>query len=778
MKKFIDSKILERLNKFFIYLGVFLIPLFFLALTRNVLGYAKQYLLLILTVLALATFLIKQLVEGKFVFRPINKKFYYFGFLILFSFGLSVFLSLWQSASFWGLPLTISDGLVSLIVFLVFGFLIPQVIKSREELFFMIKLLLLSAGLVAILSLFQLYGVFLLPFDFAKVASFTLVGSIFGEAIFAAVLLPLALAFVFLSQKRWKIFLIAISALLFLNVLLVNSRDAWIVLMFSVIISLLFSTRAPDNKINWVWAGFLMLFLICSLFFIFSKAPLPGFPISPLEVTLSSGSEYFILSKIFGQGTKSAIFGTGPSTFVFDYSQFRSPTLNQSIFWGTRFAQGNSTFLDWVATKGILGGLSLVLLWVLVIFVGFKKLIKEKLDKISWTAFLGLFSALFGLIVAHFIYPLSFSLLFLFWVLLGVFLAMMVPKIKANRKMTSTLNAGFSIGLIVVLVLGLGLLFAQGQRYLAEVKYFNGLEASAEGRTNKAISELNLAVKINPQMDDYWRDLAQIYLSQADSLSKDKELAGQEKRDAIQEVLGHGIDSLNEAIEIAPFNVANWNVRGFYYRNLIGVEGAGQLAVEAYKKAIALEPNSPFSYGELGRVNILMAQHYAEQNNQQLAQQALKDAKSNLTQAVGLKPDYAPAHYLMAVVYDQQGQLDEAIANLENTQLISSQDIGVTFQLGLLYWRAGQAEKAKEEFERALELNPSYSNAKYMLALIYNMRGQIDEAKKLFEQVLELNPDSEHLKEILENINQGLPAFQGITPASPPIQQEPPEIRK
>ena len=778
MKIFINPKVLEKADRFFIYLGVCLVPLFFLASTRNVLGYAKQYLLLILTVLALITFLIKQLAAGKFVFRPIDKKFYYFSFLILFSFVLSVFLSLWRSASFWGLPLTISDGLVSLIAFLVFGFLIPQAVKSKEELFFMIKLLLLSAGLVAIFSLFQFYGVFLLPFDFAKAASFTLVGSIFGEAIFAAVLLPLALVFVLLSRKSWKIVLVAVSVILFLNVFLVNFRDAWIVLMFSLLISLLFSTRAPDKKIHWVWVGCLILFLICSLFFIFFRLPMPGLPTPPLEVTLSSGSEYFILSKIFGQGAKSAIFGTGPSTFVFDYSQFRSPALNQSIFWGTRFVQGNSTFLDWMATKGILGAISLLLLWSLVIFVGFKKLIKKKFDKSSWLSFLGLSSALFGLIVAHFIYPLSFSLLFLFWVLLGVFLAMLVPKIKTIGKMKSSLSAALSVGLIVVLVLGLGLLFARGQRYLAEIKYFNGLEALAEGNASKAIGELNVAVKINPQMDDYWRDLGQVYLSQADSLSKDKQLVGQEKRDAIQQALGYGIDSLNKAIEVAPFNVANWNVRGYFYRNLIGVEGAGQLAVDSYKKAIALEPNSPFSYGELARVNILMAQSYAEQGNQQLAQQALSDAKSNLTQAVGLKPDYVPAHWLMAVVYDQQGQLDEAIVNLENAQLISPQDIGIVFQLGLLYWRNNQVDQAKEQFKRVLELNPNYSNAKYMLALIYNMRGQIDKAKKLFEEILEVNPDREDLKKILDNINQGLPALEGVTPASPPIQQEPPEIKK
>jgi Tfp pilus assembly protein PilF len=768
---------LAVLDKYLIYLGVFLTPLFFLSLTQNVLGYAKQYFLLVVMVLAFVVFLAKHLVWKKFSFRPIDKKFYYFAFFLLISFALSVFLSLWQNVSFWGLPLTISDSFVTFLVFLIFAFLIPNVLQTKEELFILLKLLLVSAGLVCLFSLFQLYGIFILPFNFAQISSFSLVGSIFGASIFAAALLPLCISLIFVSQKKWKITFSLIALIFFLNILLIDFKDSWIVLFFAVFIALFFSTRLPDKKINWVWSAILMFLMVFSLFFIFFRLPLPGFPNKPLEVSLSSGSEYYIISKIFDQGGKEIIFGTGPSTFIFDYSLYRSPLLNQTIFWGTRFQQGNSTFLDWIVTKGALGVLSLLLFWGLIVFVGLKNLNKNISEKNSWIIFLGVFSACFALIVAHFVYPLSFSLLFLFWLLVGVFLAFTQPKIKNIQKLNSRFHATLSFSLILILVLGLALLLFQGQKYLAEIKYFNSLEATAKGDIEQAINQLSLAKSSNPSLDIYYRELGQLYLTQANIFSKGKGLVGQEKRDLIQETLKKAIENLNKAVEIAPFNVANWNVRGYFYRNLVGVEGAGQLSLDSYRKAVETEPYSPFSYGELARVNILMSQDYNQKGQKNLMKEALKRAEDNLNKAIKLKPGYAPAHYLLAVVYDQQGEIDKAIVNLENTKTISPKDVGLAFQLGVLYWRSGDLDKAQAEFERAVSLKPMYSNAKYMLALVYNFKGQIENTKQLFEEIFENNPDNIQVKRILENINQGLPALEGIEVDLPPIQQGPPEIK-
>jgi len=219
-------------------------------------------------------------------------------------------------------------------------------------------------------------------------------------------------------------------------------------------------------------------------------------------------------------------------------------------------------------------------------------------------------------------------------------------------------------------------------------------------------------------------------------------------------------------------------VRGFFYRNLIGIEGAGDLSLLSYQKATQLEPTSPFAFGERGRVYILIAQELSQKGQDQLRRENLDLAVKNLKAAIELKSDYAPAHYLLAVVYDQQGKEDEAISRLEETKKIAPQDTGISFQLGMLYWRKEEWDKAQKEFEATMELNPNYSNARYMLGLVYDKKGEKNKAKEQFEKVVQLNPENQEVKKILENLNKGLPALEGIIPAQPPIGEIPPEIQK
>jgi tetratricopeptide (TPR) repeat protein len=145
---------------------------------------------------------------------------------------------------------------------------------------------------------------------------------------------------------------------------------------------------------------------------------------------------------------------------------------------------------------------------------------------------------------------------------------------------------------------------------------------------------------------------------------------------------------------------------------------------------------------------------------------------------LSLKEDYAPAHYLLAVAYDQLGKADLAIAKLEETKRIVSQDFGIAFQLGLLYWRKGEVDKAKGEFERVLSLNPNYQNAKYMLGLVLDKKGEKEKAKEIFEELLSKNPENREIKRILENLRKGLPALEGIKVSQPPLQEFPPEVSK
>jgi hypothetical protein len=65
-----------------------------------------------------------------------------------------------------------------------------------------------------------------------------------------------------------------------------------------------------------------------------------------------------------------------------------------------------------------------------------------------------------------------------------------------------------------------------------------------------------------------------------------------------------------------------------------------------------------------------------------------------------------------------------------------------------------------------------------VLGLVYDQKGEKEKAKQEFEIVTQLNPENQEIKKILENLEKGLPALEGITLSQPLIQEVPPEIQK
>jgi len=769
----------DKLNKISLCLLLFLIPIFFLPFTQNVLDFPKQFLALILILLSLIGWLGKNIFEGNLTLRE-NKIFYLSLFLIFLSLLFSSFFSLSPRMSFFGSSLNVTDSFLTFLLFLILTFLIVNSFKKESE-FLLFLFFFLSAGAIAgILNLFQIYRIFLFQFDFAKILSFNTIGTTNSLALFGAALLPISLILAFNSKGFLKAILGLISFILVANVVLVNFRVAWVVLLVGILVLFIFGFGNQKKKIKASWAVLLMVGLILSIFFYFFPVRLPGFPVLPLEVSLAFNSEAHILRGTFDQGIKNIILGTGPGTFIFNYSKYRSPLLNQTLFWGTRFFEGSSFFMDWFITKGILGGITLIFLYFLIIYFIFKELPKVEKTEVKnfYGIKLGLAAGVLGLICASFLYAFNFVLYFTFWFLVAGFILFFTPKLKQINLSSQPGMVSVNLILVAVIIFSLSLFFLQGQKYFAEMKYLKGIEDSRVGNLDGAISHVQEAVNLNPSLDTYWRDLSQLFLIKANVISQDPNLSPEEKGRLTNPAIIGGAEAINQAIKVMPMNVANWNVRGFFYRNLIGIEGAGELSLDSYQKASQLEPSSPFSFGEKGRVHILIAQDFAQKGQDELRRENLDLALNSLKAAIELKPDYASAHYLLAVVYDQKGELEQAISKLEETKIITPQDSGVAFQLGLLYYRSQKLEEAQEEFKRAVNLDADYSNARYMLGLVYDQRGEKEKAKQEFEIVAQLNPENQEIKKILENIEEGLPALEGIALSQPPIQETPPEIQQ
>jgi len=509
-----------------------------------------------------------------------------------------------------------------------------------------------------------------------------------------------------------------------------------------------------------------MFLLVLSLCFGIFRISIPGLPTTPLEVSPSQKTTFNIVSKTLMTNTPtSLLLGSGPATFAYDYSKFKPETINQTVFWGVRFSSGASEILDKLGTYGILGLISFLGILAIFFWLAFKGLIKKTAKGDSlWVFGLGIFASWLAAAAGQFLYFTNLTLSFLFWIFTASFIVLSENRVKSwELKPSSLANIGVSFIFIFILIFGVGVFFLGGQRYIAEVRYLQGIRAFQGGDNRAAVTSLLSAIShTTGNQDNYWRDISQVYLFRINEEIAKKDISQEELKKVIPSLVSNAINSAKQSTDISPENVANWTVRGFVYRQVRSlINGADEWAIKSYEEAAKLESTNPYIYTELGRVYLAM-------NEKEKAQEQFQ-------KALDLKSDYAPAHFQIASISIMEGKTEEAIEKMETAKQLSPFDVGLAFQLGVLYYSDKQFDKAKAEFERTVSLNENYSNARYFLGLVYDREGKKSEAISQFEKVANLNPDNEEVKKILDNLKAGKPALEGITPAQPPIEEKPTE---
>jgi tetratricopeptide (TPR) repeat protein len=576
---------------------------------------------------------------------------------------------------------------------------------------------------------------------------------------------------------------LGISGLIFLfSLILINFKTGWLVFLAGLTVLLTLGI-VSFKKVN--YPSFIILLtvlLTITLVFVLFRFSLPGVPAFPLEISPSQGASFEILKNL---PLKSLIWGSGPGTFFYDWSKYKSGDINQTLFWGTRFFRPASEIFDRLITTGILG----LLAFLFLIVICLKKIFRFVLAQIEtkdpqkvlerfllWGILLGFFSLAF----LFFLYPANFSILFLFWLLVSFTVLFEEEKRKTVDLQTSSLRAlSFSFFLVLVLISEISLAILYGQKYLGEVRYTQGLRAWQRGQIETSRDYLRGATNLNPKMDLYWRDLSQILLFQLQELLARTDLNQEEMISLARNLIDEAVSSANQATVVNPNNVANWTIRGFVYRNIIGIVGGSEdWALTSYERAKELEPVNPYIFTEIGRVYLLKSDLLAQQGKQEQRTENLKKAKENFEKAIELKSDYAPAHFQIAMIYMRENKINQAIEKLESTKAVASSDSGLAFQLGLVYYNINQFDKAKVEFERAVLIDPNYSNARYYLGLILDREGKKKEAILQFEEIEKFNPENQEVKKILSNLRAGKPALEGIVPGQPPIEEKPAEQLK
>ncbi|HHH42017.1 MAG TPA: tetratricopeptide repeat protein [Chloroflexi bacterium] len=88
-----------------------------------------------------------------------------------------------------------------------------------------------------------------------------------------------------------------------------------------------------------------------------------------------------------------------------------------------------------------------------------------------------------------------------------------------------------------------------------------------------------------------------------------------------------------------------------------------------------------------------------------------------------------------------QGQYEEALAELEKALELAPEDANVHANLGTAYANLGRTEEAIAEWQEAIRLNPDHYLAHYNLGVVYNDLGQTEEAIAELQEAIRVNPD-------------------------------------
>jgi len=736
----------------FIILGA--TPVFFLPWTYYPVDVNKQILVALLAFIGVVAYLIDSL-ENKKILYP--RSLVSLGVLLLtiVLIASSVFATARESSLFGNF---IQADTLFVFVIGALLFFLSSVVLKREDLKFIARVFFIGFSAAILFSLLQIFGAFILPLDFTRQINFNTIGSMLNLGIFAAFGLAVIISILFdLSlNKIQTIVLSVLGAIALFLLIILNYTAIWYVLaLFAIFLAA--RKFLAESRLNSGLVVIIGVFIFLGLVSQF----LPTIVRLPAELRPNLTSSWVVAKSSVQSG--NFLLGTGPASYANSYSAYHSAEINKTNFWSMRFNQGFNLPLTMLATTGLLGCLTLLLLLLAFTRKYSQLFLRQEVFVIA--------SGAMFLIVAWFFSPNFFTeVIFIFF---GLGLAESLTGDLRERSTVSQSKArtfALFISIIIIFALGLAGSFFVGKKYAAAIHYGRCLMAyNQAGDTTGALSECNQAISLDQKSDAYYRTMSQLLLLDAEKLSADAGRAGQDAtalRAKVQNEIALAIEAGRQATVLSPADRDNWSNLGSIYEKLVAIaDTSDSFAEENYSKAMALDPNNPQEPLNIARTYISSADILGADKSD-LKKSKLEKAKSYIDKSIALKPDYAAANYLRAVIALREGKTADAIKSLETAKKSAIEDAGLAFQLGTLYYNTDKLNEARGEFERAVAIDANYSNARYFLGLIYDKLGDKPAAIAQFEKISALNPDNQEVKDILKNLRAGKPAIATAAPAT------------
>ncbi|MEX0933665.1 MAG: tetratricopeptide repeat protein [Candidatus Paceibacterota bacterium] len=754
-KKKRDFSRLDRSLFQLLLILVFLLPLFFVPLLGVSVELEKSLFLALGIGLGSFLFILARLTTG--VYTIPRTPILFGGFLVVVAFFLSALFSPAPHVSLFGAAFESTTVMAIFVLFLTL-FFSSIVFQSERRVTAFYKALFASFAVLFLYHLIRIiFGADLWSFNLFFTEAATPIGRWNDFGIFAGIIALVSIvtlefgALSALSRKSMYVFLVA--ALVSLAV--VNFSLLWIILgLFSLMLAV-YNFTVRQNGIGWGVATPSLFVLIVSLLFLIGGGSLGNvfaeYSNTPqLEIRPSWEATIGVAADVW---RGDPLFGNGPNRFSHAWSLYKPEGINATAFWNTSFDSGVGTLPSYAVTTGFLGVLALLFLLASYLYSGARVVFFEGSHVHYLT--LSLFLSSFYLWLSLLFYTPSITILFLTFVLTGVFIAFSVQRgYISNLTLThkKDVRVGFvSVLLLIVLLAGtVDMEYVGAQKSLSLYNFHKAVLANRDGDRENAKALLLQANLLN-ENDRFYRSLVELQLADLNELLTRENARPEEVRAEFQQTLGSAISSARGAVSFDESNYLNWLSLFQVYGNVVRlqvVEGAYENAQESLNNAQARNPQSPA---------LLLRGAELE-----LATGNADTARAALQSALALKEDYTDAIFLLAQLEINEGNTRSAIDSLLRASLIDPNNVSLFFSLGLLYYNEQNFVQATEALERVVFLSPQYSNAKYYLGLSYYERERNDEAITEFEEILTLNPGNELVITILDNLREGRPPLAGV----------------
>lgn len=675
---------------------IFFIPIVLWPYTSEVFEFNKMVLVYILTILIFATWIIRSIVERKFIFRRTildTPLLIFFGSQLI-----STLVSIDFYTSVFGYYSRFNGGLLSTICYLILYWAYVSNFDVKDTIK-LIKFWLASAAIVSIYGVMEHFGIDKnIWVQDVQSRVFSSLGQPNWLAAWLVALTPLTWSFALNENLKtnieklnlkslnfWVYF--SLSVLFFWTLVFTKSRSGMLGMGVAFVIfwSAYFWQKRKMFKefilpFAIISSSLLIISLISgnqiipSLNSILSKsantqvaAPVTG---TALE---SGGTESGVIRKIVWNGAIQIwqhypILGTGVETFAFSYYLHRPIEHNLTSEWDFIYNKAHNEFLNFMANSGTVGIISYLVLIGFIIY-SFIKFKTNNLSDLSYGSDLliisySLLAGFVSLSVSNF-FGFSVVPTQLQFFLFPAFAVASSMEFVARKGENKKIQPGQKV-LIVCVLLATGYLLLATYRYwYSDVLYARGKNFNTLSRPDLAVPILNMAIKYEPSQALYYGEIANSFstLAMAYSQAKNTTEAGQ--------FASLALNNIQKGVILAPANI---NLR----RTMFGI------------------------YVRLSTID----------------EKYLAIARDLLAETIKLAPT----------------------------------DPKLIFNLGVADANLGQYEKAATDFQKTIELKANYNEARiqYAALLVHLNRGK--EAKEQLLYVLTQDPNNTTVKQALENL--------------------------